>query len=61
MNNKKSKSLLAWISIRIIVVAVSVLFFIVLAMWSIYAVQYYWVVHHMSCRLPGVSDAAGEP
>lgn len=48
MKNKKSKSLLMWISIRIIVVAVSVLFFIVLAMWSIYAVQYYWVVHHMS-------------
>lgn len=48
MKDKKSKSLLLWISIRIIVVAVSVLFFIVLAMWSIYAVQYYWVVHHMS-------------
>lgn len=48
MRNKKHKSLLLWISTRIIVVAASVLFIIMFAMWSIYAVQYYWVIHHMS-------------
>ncbi|EPF18009.1 Signal transduction histidine-protein kinase BaeS [Cedecea davisae] len=51
MKIKKHNSLLLWISARIIVVAVSVVFFIVLAMWSIYAVQYYWVVHRMSPAL----------
>jgi len=51
MRNKKHKSLLLWISTRIIVVAVSVVFIIMFAMWSIYAVQYYWVIHHMPASM----------
>jgi len=48
MKNKKNKSLLLWLSIRIIVVAVSVMLIILCAMWGIYAAQYFDVIHHMS-------------
>ncbi|MCI1034746.1 sensor histidine kinase [Raoultella terrigena] len=44
----KNTSLWRWISTRIIIVVISMVFVIAFAMWSTYAIQYYWEIYHMS-------------
>ncbi len=44
---RKNKSLLFWVSVRIVIVAIVTLFTIILAMWGIFAAQYFYVIHEM--------------
>ncbi|MBH2774397.1 two-component sensor histidine kinase [Serratia marcescens] len=45
--NQNNRSLLFWVSVRIVIVAIVTLFTIILAMWGIFAAQYFYVINEM--------------